>query len=69
MNDQDSIRHTIASLSVAVHALREEPYERLPYLAGTLAVAVNQMEQLQREAIREAIALRDTIASMKNETP
>ena len=42
---------TVASLSVAEHALREEPYERLPYLAGTMEVAQFQMEQLRQEAM------------------
>ena len=42
---------TVANLSVAEHALREEPYERLPYLAGSLQVALSQMESLRQEAI------------------
>lgn len=42
---------TVASLSVAEHALREEPYERLPCLAGTMQVAQSQMESLRQEAI------------------
>jgi hypothetical protein len=42
---------TVANLSVAEHALREEPYERLPYLAGTLQVTQSQMECLRQEAM------------------
>lgn len=42
---------TVANLSVAEHALREEPYERLPYLAGSLQVAQSQMESLRQEAM------------------
>lgn len=42
---------TVANLSVAEHALREEPYERLPYLAGMLQVAHSQMESLRQEAM------------------
>ena len=42
---------TVANLSVAEHALREEPYERLPYLAGTIQVAQSQMESLRQEAM------------------
>lgn len=40
---------TLASLSVAEQALRDEPYERLPFLAGTMAVAQNQIGQLRQE--------------------
>ena len=46
------IEITLAELSVAEHALREEPYERLPCLAGTIAVAQSQMERLQQEVKR-----------------
>jgi Mg2+ and Co2+ transporter CorA len=42
---------TVANLSVAEHALREQPYERLPYLAGMLQVAQCQMESLRQEAM------------------
>jgi hypothetical protein len=38
---------TLAELSVAEQALREEPYERLPALAGMLAIASMRIEQLK----------------------
>lgn len=49
---------TVAALSVAEHALREEPYERLPYLAGTMQVAQSQMESLRQEAMEYNRVLR-----------
>ena len=57
---------TVASLSVAEHALREEPYERLPYLAGTMAVAQLQMEQLRQEAMALRVE-RDNYKRMAND--
>ena len=48
---------TVANLSVAEYALREEPYERLPYLAGTMQVTQSQMETLRQEAMRLRSAL------------
>ena len=50
---------TVAAVSVAEHALREEPYERLPYLAGTMAVTQSQMECLRQEAMRLRSALQE----------
>ena len=50
---------TSADLSVAEHALREEPYERLPYLAGTLQVAQSQMEALRQESLETKRTLLD----------
>lgn len=44
-------RLTMANLSVAEDALREKPYDRLPYLAGVLQIAQLQMESLRQEAI------------------
>lgn len=52
---------TVANLSVAEHALREEPYARLPYLAGSLAVAQHQMEQLRQESMRLRGAIQDIV--------
>ena len=46
------IEITLAELHVAEHALREEPYERLPCLAGTIAVAQAQIENLRQEVMR-----------------
>jgi hypothetical protein len=46
------IEITLAELSVAEHALREEPYERLPCLAGTIAVAQSQIENFRQESKR-----------------
>lgn len=42
---------TLADLSVAEHALREEPYQRLPCLAGTMAVTAMRIKQLRQEAM------------------
>ena len=67
---------TVANLSVAEHALREEPYERLPYLAGSLSMAAHQMEQLRQEVMglrrvcefaREACRENLVYAAVKNE--
>jgi hypothetical protein len=41
------IRMTLADLSVAEQALRDEPYARLPALAGMLAIAAMRIEQLK----------------------
>jgi len=57
---------TIASLSVAEHALREEPYPRLPYLAGMLSVTAEQMERLRQEAMSLRIE-RDRYKRMASE--
>lgn len=45
------IRTTLAELSVAEQALREEPYERLPALAGMLAIAAMRIEQLNQTSL------------------
>ena len=42
---------TLASLHAAEHAIREEPYARLPALAGTLAIAIMRFEGLRAEAM------------------
>ena len=42
---------TMADLHVAEAALREEPYPRLPALAGTLAIAAMRFEQLRNESM------------------
>ena len=42
---------TMASLHVAEHAVREEPYPRLPVLAGTLAITAMRFKQLRQEAM------------------
>ena len=50
MNDKsNSYQITLANLSVAAHALREEPYKRLPYLAGMISVAGSQLDSLRHE--------------------
>lgn len=41
------IRMTLADLSVAEQALRDEPYSRLPALAGMLAIAAMRIEELK----------------------
>ena len=43
---------TLAGLRTAESALREEPYERQPALAGTLAMAAYRMEVLHERAER-----------------
>lgn len=48
MADTMHLQHIRASLSVAAQALRDEPYERLPALAGTLDLAAKQVEELIR---------------------
>lgn len=45
------INMTLAELHVAIESLREEPYERLPYLAGALAFAAQRIE-LMRDDIK-----------------
>lgn len=42
---------TLANLRTAEAALRDEPYPRLPALAGTLAVAADILKRLQGELI------------------
>ena len=48
---------TIANLAVAEDALREEPYERLPYLAGVMQTAQKQMDILRQESMHLKSAL------------
>lgn len=55
---------TVANLSVAEHALREEPYERLPYLAGTMQVTQSQMESLRQEAMEAKRTLAESRSEM-----
>ena len=43
---------TLAGLRTAESALREEPYERQPMLAGTLAIAAHRMEVLHERSER-----------------
>lgn len=73
---QIEFQMTVAQLSVAEEALREEPYRRLPCLAGQLAVAGNVLERMRQQAIelkrvlhvaREACRENLTHASCKNE--
>jgi len=48
---QCEITTTLANLSTAAHALREEPYKRIPYLAGIMTVAGYQVECLRQKTI------------------
>ena len=52
---------SVASLRVAEQALREEPYGRLPALAGTLAIAAMHLERLSAEMEE----LRETLRALK----
>jgi len=56
------IKSTLAELHVAEQAIREEPYDRLPALAGMLAIASMRIEQLKE--IYEQDLMMGEIADM-----
>ena len=60
MSDVIEYNQTLAHLRVAEGAVREEPYSRLPTLAGTLKIAAMQFEQLRDEnkRLRDALEAR-----------
>jgi len=49
---------TLAAMRTAEAALREEPYERLPALAGTLAMAAHRVELMRERGERLESALK-----------
>lgn len=50
--NKEAYAFTQAALHVAISALKEEPYERLPELAGSLTAASRLLEQLREESDR-----------------
>ena len=59
---------TLAGLRTAEAAVRDEPYERLPALAGTLAMAAHRMEVLSERCDRIEAALSYALTVERSNT-
>lgn len=62
------LRMTLAFLKTAEGAVREEPYPRLPALAGSLAVAAHRMELLHERGERLEKALSYAMTTERKNT-
>lgn len=62
------LRSTLADLRTAEAAVRDEPYERLPALAGSLAIAAHRMELIHERGERLEKALSYAMTAERTNT-
>lgn len=63
-----ALRMTLADLKTAESAVRDEPYPRLPALAGSLAIAAHRIELLHERGERLEKALSYAMTTERTNT-